>query len=127
MAEMSDRRRVARLTVPRHLRGAELELHLVQVLDLSLLGARIEHLEPMHEGVMCYVDLPPALGRVRLTGRVMWTRLRGSEQTLEGNRRHHHQSGIEFTGLTPEQQTALAAALETLKATSDSSERESSR
>ncbi len=81
----------------------------------------------MHEGVVCYVDLPPALGRVRLTGRVMWTRLRGSEQTLEGNRRHHHQSGIEFTGLTPEQQTALAAALETLKATSDSSEREPSR
>jgi len=33
-----DRRRVARLTVPRRFRGGELELHLVHVLDLSPLG-----------------------------------------------------------------------------------------
>jgi hypothetical protein len=68
----------------------------------------------MREGVVCYVDLPPALKRVRLTGRVVWTRVRASEQTLEGEQRRHHQSGIEFTGLTPEQQAALAAALATL-------------
>ena len=78
MAETSDRRGVARLTVPRQLRGPELELHLVHLLDLSVLGARIEHLEPMHEGVECQLDLPPALCRVRLTGRIVWTRLRGS-------------------------------------------------
>ena len=123
MAETSDRRGVARLTVPRRLRGAELELHLVHLLDLSILGARIEHLEPMHEGVECYLDLPPALGRARLTGRVVWTELRGSEQTLEGDRRHHYQTGIEFTRLTVEQQTALACALETLKAASDEKDR----
>jgi hypothetical protein len=127
MPEMADRRRAARLTVPRQLRGAELELHLVQLLDLSLLGARIEHFEPMRVGVLCYVDLPPALGRVRLTGRIVWTKLRGSEQTVEGDRRHHHQSGIEFAGLTPEQQIALDAALKMLKAASDSPERDLSR
>jgi PilZ domain len=123
MAETSDRRRVARLTVPRQLRGPELELHLVHILDLSVLGARIEHLEPMREGGECYLDLPPSLGRVRLTGRVVWTGLRGSEQTLEGDRRHHYQTGIEFTGLTVEQQTALACALETLKAASNAKDR----
>ena len=123
MAETSDRRRVARLTVPRQLRGPELELHLVHVLELGLLGARIEHLEPMHQGVECHLDLPPALGRVRLTGRVLWTRLRGSEQTLEGERRHRYHTGIEFTGLTVEQQTALAGALETLKTASDAKDR----
>jgi PilZ domain len=127
MVAMPDRRRVARLTVPRHLRGGELELHLVHVLDLSPLGARITHLEPLHEGVVCYVDLPPALGRVRLTGRVVWTRLRGTEQTLEGERRCHHESGIEFTNLTPDQQTALAAALATLQAAQDTPDREASR
>ena len=123
MAETSDRRCVARLTVPRQLRGPELELHLVHVLDLSVLGARIEHLEPMREGGECYLDLPPSLGRVRLTGRVVWTGLRGSEQTLEGDRRHHYQTGIEFTRLTVEQRTALACALETLKAASDAKDR----
>jgi len=127
MGEMADRRRAARLTVPRHLRGGELELHLVHVLDLSPLGARITHLEPLHEGVVCDVDLPPALGRVRLAGRVVWTRLRGTEQTLEGERRCRHESGIEFTNLTPDQQTALAAALAALQAAQATPEREASR
>jgi hypothetical protein len=124
MAKTPDQRRVARVTVPRHLSDGELELHLVRLLDLSALGARIEHLEPMREGVVCYVDLPPALKRIRLTGRVVWTGARPSEQTLDGERRRFHQSGIEFTGLTPEQQAALAAALETLKVASDAPDRE---
>ena len=116
MGEMADRRRVARLTVPRHPSGPDLELRLVEVLDLSPLGARIEHRESLREGSVCYVDLPPALGRVRLTGRIVWTGVRGAEQTLEGDRVLHYQSGIEFTGLTPDQQAALTAALEMLTA-----------
>ncbi len=127
MAETPDRRSVARLTVPRNLRGPELELHLVHLLDLSALGARIEALEPLREGGVCYVELPTALGSVRLTGRIVWTAVRGSEQTLEGDRRLHYQSGLTFTGLTPEQQTALAGALDMLQAEWDSQERISSR
>ncbi len=124
MAETADRRRVARLTVPRHLRGGELELHLVEILDLSALGARIEHAEPMREGVVCYVDLPPALGRVRLTGRVMWTGLRTSERTPDGDRRRRYQSGIQFAGLTAEQQSGLAEALKTLMADAEMAKHE---
>ncbi len=112
MSEMADRRRVARVTVPRHPGGPELELQLVRILDLSPLGARIEHPEPMREGVVCYVDLPPAFGRIRLTGRVVWSEVRVSEQTVEGERRRHYQSGIEFVALTEEQQITLEAALE---------------
>ncbi len=120
MAEMPDRRRVARLSVPRHLSGPEMELRLVRILDLSSLGARIEHLDPLREGITCDIDLPAALGRIRLAGRVVWTGVRGSEQTLEGDHRLHYQSGIEFTGLTPHQQKGLTAALETLKGSSPS-------
>jgi hypothetical protein len=65
---------------------------------------------------VCSVDLPPTLGVLRLSGRVVWTRLRSTEQTLAGDRRDHYESGIEFTGLTAAQQTALAAALATLQA-----------
>jgi PilZ domain len=116
MVTGTDRRRVARLTVPRRFRGGELELHLVHVLDLSPLGARIAHREPLHAGGIGYVDLPPALGRVRLLGRVVWTRLRATEQTLDGDRQALYESGLEFTSLTADQQKALADALATLQA-----------
>ena len=115
MIETSERRRVARLTVPSHLGGFELELRLVRLLELSSEGARIEHPGHLHEGLVCFVDLPPALGRVRLTGEVVWTRLRKGEQTFEGDKHVYYQSGLAFVGITPEQQTGLAAALEILR------------
>ena len=119
MLESPDRRRVARITIPSHLNAFELELRLVRLLDLSSEGARIEHPEHLHEGLVCFVDLPPALGRVRLTGRVVWTRLHKGEQTFDGDKHVYYQSGLVFTGVTPEQEIALAAALEILKNTID--------
>ncbi|MBP1777775.1 MAG: hypothetical protein H6Q86_3785 [candidate division NC10 bacterium] len=116
MRSGTERRRVMRVDVPRHLRGGELEPHFVYLLNLSPLGVRVAHLEPWHEGVLCSVDLAPALGVLRLPGRVVWTRLRGTERLLEGDRRDLYESGIEFTRLNAEQQTALAAALDTLRA-----------
>jgi len=126
MTEMPERRRAARLYVPRHLGGLELELRQVHQLDLSPAGARIEHQGHLHEGLVCYVDLPRSFGRLRLTGRVVWTRLHKGEQTLEGDRHQYYQSGLAFTGITPEQQSALAAALESLQATSEDAEPEPS-
>ena len=116
MVTGADRRRVARLTVPRRWGSGDLELHLVRLLDLSALGARITHREPLHAGGIGYLDLPPALGRLRLTGRVAWTRLRRVKKTLEGERRSYYESGIEFTSLTPAQQAALTEALAALQA-----------
>lgn len=127
MIETTDRRHVARLSIPSHLGGVELELRLVRLIDISPEGARIEHAGHLHEGLGCFVDLPPALGRLRLTGRVVWTRLYKGEQTLEGDRNLYYQSGLTFTGVTPEQQAALAAALQTLKTADDSSEPEPPR
>jgi len=72
-------------------------------------------------------DLSPALGALRLTGCVAWARLQDTEQTLEGDRRSHYESGIEFTGPTPEQQAALTAALATLQAARATPNREASR
>jgi hypothetical protein len=109
-------RRVARLTVPPQFGEGELAHHPVHVLNLSPLGARIAHGDLLHGEVVCYLDLSPALGALRLTGRVAWTRLYRVEQTLEGDRRSHYESGIEFTGPTPERKAALAAALATLHA-----------
>ena len=115
MVETSERRRVARLTVASHLGGFKLEASPVRLLDLSPEGACVEHPGHLHEGLVCYVELPPTLGRVRLTGRVVWTRLHMGEQTFEGDKHLYYQSGLVFVGITSEQQTALAAALEILK------------
>ncbi|GEM_PF-537259 len=115
MVETPDRRRVARLSFPLYPGGFEMERRPVRILDLSAEGARIEHEEHLHEGLVCFVDLPPALGRVRLTARVVWTKLHKGEQTFEGDKHVYHQSGLTFIGITPEQQTGLAAALEILR------------
>ena len=119
-------RRVMRVDVPHHLRKGELEPHFVHLLNLSLLGVRVTHLEPWDKGVGCSVDLPPALGAIRLSGRVVWTRLRGTEQTLAGDRRDHYESGIEFTNLTPAQKAVLVTALATLQAAQAAKEEERS-
>ena len=123
MSDRPDPRRVARLTIPQPLREGELARHRVHVLNLSPLGARISHQALLHEGVVCYLDLAPALGAPRLTGCVVWTWLRGTEQTLDGRQQSHYESGIEFTSLTSAQQDALAAALATLHASGTAPER----
>ncbi len=70
---------------------------------------------------------PPAdPRRVGLTGRVVWTRLRDTEQSLEGERRARYESGIEFNHLTPAQEKALAPALAALRAAQTTPDREPS-
>lgn len=115
MVKTPEHRRVARLTVPRRPGGSELELRLVRLVNLSADGGCIEHTEPLSEGALCSVDLPPDLGRLRLTGRIQWTRLHGAEPTLEGGRPVCYHSGLAWAGVTPAQARGLAAALEALE------------
>ncbi len=119
MVETPGHRRVARLSVPRRLSDPGLEIRLVRLVDLSPEGVRIEHPEPLNEGLVCFIDLPPDLGRTRLTGRVVWTKLQKAEQTLEGERHVFYHSGLTWTTLTAEQQSALAAALDKLRAATE--------
>jgi hypothetical protein len=110
-----DRRQVARITVPQQLRGPGLERLRGCLLDLSATGAQIEHTDPVSEGLVCEVDFPSALGRGRLKGRVVWTKVHRREQTFGGDTRVFYQSGLIFVDLTPEQQAKLANALQILK------------
>ena len=116
METQPERRRVIRLDVLLPRGGGEREPHFVHLLDLSPLGVRIAHLEPWPAGVVCAVDLPPALGALRLPGRLVWTRLRAAEDVSAGDRRSRYESGVEFTSLTSEQQATLALALATFRA-----------
>ncbi|HXZ44901.1 MAG TPA: PilZ domain-containing protein [archaeon] len=112
-AQTADRRQEARLPVPWQFGGPNLRLW--RLLDLSSLGARIEHPEPMYEGLLCELDLPTALGQGRLTGRVVWSRPHKRAQTFEGDTRIFYLTGLTFVDVTPEQREALAAALAVLQ------------
>jgi hypothetical protein len=118
MAESPDRRSVARVTVPWHLHGRVLVTRDVRILDLSTAGVRIEHLALLRPGASCSLEFLPPLGPLQLSARVVWSLVRGGEQTLDGERRLHYQSGLAFTGVTVDQQAILAAALEKLTAAS---------
>ncbi len=114
-SQAPERRHVVRLTVPWHLTGPGLERRLGRLVDLSSTGGRIEHTDPVYEGLVCEVDLPPALGQGRLKGKVVWSRLHKRAQTLEGDTRVFYQTGLTFVDVTPEQREALAAALAVLQ------------
>jgi hypothetical protein len=113
MGAPKDRRLILRLTIPAQWGAANPDraLQPVRLVDLSARGARIEHPAPLNEGLLCFVDLPRALGRGTLTGRVVWTSLHRDEQTREGPRQRYYRSGLAWSGLTPGQEDALATAL----------------
>ena len=119
MAEMADRRSVARVVVPWRLSARVLGSHDVQILDLSTAGVGIQHGEPMQPGAACTLKFPLPFGSLHLAARVVWSMIRGAGPSREGDRELHYHSGLAFTELTSEQQAALARALETLQAAHD--------
>ena len=84
----------------------------VWLADLSTTGARITLGEQLHHGAPLVLELPPTLGSLTLTARVVWSTIYGGEQTLEGEHHTIYQSGLAFVGLTPEQQASLASIVE---------------
>ncbi len=113
MVETTGRRRVVRLAISWQLHTkASFQRAQVRLLDLSFLGARIAHAAPVEVGIACFVDLPPALGEAHLVCRVVWTK---SDPRERGDIPSSYQSGLAFVGVTPAQQRALLAALESLK------------
>ncbi len=111
MIRKSGRRHVERLTVPPHLRGSGRGGMAVQLVDLSLAGARIEHGAPLPDWSGYPMDLPRALGGGRVRAQVVWSRVPGHQPGVEGNPKLVFQSGLAFPHRTPEEQAALAVAL----------------
>ena len=86
----------------------------VRILDLSASGARIEHYDLLRPGATYAFELPPTLGSLVLTAKVVHSAVVGTEATTDGERHLRYQSGLTFVGITAEQQSALAAILERL-------------
>lgn len=115
MVEMPERRQAVRIVVPWRLSGRVLDGREVRILDLSTAGVGVEHDDPLQPGASCTMEIPLPFGPLQLGARVVWSLLRDDGEIREGSPRCRYQSGLAFTGLTPEQRAALARALETLR------------
>ena len=114
MAGTPERRQATRILVTERL-GARARATLeVRLLDLSRSGARIEHSGLLRPGATYVFELPPALGSLVLTAKVVHSRVVGTETTLEGERLLLYQSGLTFVGITAEQEVGLAVVVERL-------------
>jgi hypothetical protein len=84
-----------------------------RLIDLSPFGARIEHLDVLNPGSACVCALPPSLEVPTLSARVVHSSVLVA-RIPRGQQLLRYQSGLAFTGLTPDRQRALASALERL-------------
>ncbi len=116
MARIPERRRDIRLPIPAQVSGRGIGELQVRLLDLSPRGVRIEHLRPLPNRALCFLDLPLALGGTSLQGEVIWSHLTEYRPGPEGISVVSFQSGLRFLMLTGEQEAQLAEALRTLTA-----------
>jgi hypothetical protein len=114
MVEYPERRQAPRVPLTWRLAARARASLDVQLLDLSLTGARIEHTDLLRPGAVCAFELPSQLGSLALSTRIVWSHVIGGEHTEEGERRLRYQSGLVFVAVTPEQQAALGSTLERL-------------
>ena len=112
MDETQERRRALRVRVAGRL-GARARATLdVRLLDVSATGARIEHYDVLRPGSTYAFELPPALGPLTLSAKVVHSAIIGTEITPEGERLLRYQSGLAFTAMNAEQQATLTGILE---------------
>ncbi len=80
--------------------------------NLSTTGAGLTYFKPFPPGTALTLQFPPGLDGLRLAIRVVWTKVHGSEQTVDGEHHPMYQSGVAFREVTPEQQATLERLVE---------------
>ena len=88
----------------------------VRLLDLSLMGARIEHLGLLRMGLPGSLELSAALGFLLLPTQVVWCAVIGADGPPGADRQLRARSGLRFAELTDYQQAVLTRALQELTA-----------
>ena len=106
-------RKHARLTFSEPVTGAVTSSHEVQILDLSLGGARVEHTMILRPGSSCYLRLSLDERVLTVNCRLMWSRAVGRAPGDQGGTGLLFQSGVQFGSLSREAQAVLEAYLDT--------------
>jgi hypothetical protein len=112
MAEVRDRRAVPRMALAERPAARVRGMREVRLLDLSLTGAQIEHLDLFRLGAACVLDLPLPFGAPSLPAEVVWCTVVGRKRTRGGESHLVARSGLRFATLTVAQQAALADTLQ---------------
>jgi hypothetical protein len=112
MTDHQKQRAVPRITLPGPPTARTHATFEVRLLDLSLKGARIEHMQLLRPGFGCHLELPAALASLVLAAQTVWSRVVGTEASPEGERLLRYQSGLMFPQVTAEQHTILTRTLE---------------
>ena len=116
MMEERERRMVPRTTLAQRPAARVGDLRDVRLLDLSLTGAQIEHLDLLRPGTTCTLDLPPPSAALSLPVQVVWCAVIGRKRKVGSASHLVSRSGLRFTTLTGAQHTALADTLQDLTA-----------
>jgi PilZ domain len=116
MMEERERRMVSRTTLADRPAALVRGLPGVRLLDLSLTGAQIEHLDLLRPGAACTLDLLPPCGALSLPAQVVWCAVIGRKHKVGSASHLVARSGLRFTTLTRAQHAALADSLEHLAA-----------
>jgi hypothetical protein len=114
MTEAQERRMVPRTTLAERPAARVRGLREVRLLDLSLTGAQIEHLDLLRPSAPCALDLPPPSGVLSLPAQVVWCAVIGRKRKLGGASHLVARSGLRFPALTGAQHAALADSLQHL-------------
>jgi hypothetical protein len=116
MTEGQERRAVPRTGLADRPAARVRGLREVRLLDLSLAGAQIEHLDLFRLGASCALDLPPPCGPLSLPAQVVWCTVVGKKRMLGGDSHLVARTGLRFTTLTEVQRAAIAESLRLLAA-----------
>jgi DNA-binding response OmpR family regulator len=109
----SERRRAPRIRL-RESSPAQLQLRDVNLIDLSLSGALVEHVEPIRPGEIYRLSLAAEGGKVQILARAMRVYASHRVAMAGGERQVVYRTGMEFVGLKKEASEILAKHIESL-------------
>ncbi len=110
--EYTARRQHARLTFSEPVSGAVTSSHAVNLLDLSLGGARVEHTIILRPGSSCYIRVPLSEKVLTVNCRIVWSKAIGRTEGEAGETGLLYQSGVQFGTMAQDTRTLLAAYLD---------------
>ena len=111
-SEYAGRRQHTRVTFSDPVFGAVTASHSVNVLDLSLGGARVEHTNILRPGSSCYIRVPLSEKVLTINSRIVWSKAIGRTEGEAGETGLLYQSGVQFGTMAPDSRSLLAAYLD---------------
>ncbi len=116
MADYHERRRAPRVAVTSGVtvRVRASLLFEVRLLDLSLIGVCIAHLDLLRPGSPSVLEFPATFGPLTLAAQIARSRVVGTQPNLLGERQLCYESGLAFFEVRAEHQVKLADIVEQL-------------